>query len=227
MLFRSHHFGPDRFGHHRDARICFDSISKEIIQPLKIIYNAVDTYLVTFPSPITEQILRFFNPKKYFIDDHGMLRSQKVTMLKGLDLFEEEYDRYFIFRFDLNYKKPIDKWKIWSDKGIYLPWREYYHLWRQHNRVGDMLHITDYLEKFRLAIKMDDGRSHTFHHIYNHIDSDFVRFICDGFYDSDTSKHCHESLNPLYYLLHRPYHFGDVSKQIPEIKEMPPRKLLF
>lgn len=212
ILFRGYHFLNDRHDCFCDGRIYFKSVANKIIHPLKKKYKHIDIYLATFPSPILGDVLDFYRPKKYYVDHKGILHNQRLTMLHGLNLFDQEYDRYFIFRFDLEYKKSILEWNIWQNTGIYLPWREYRFLWNDHRRVADTIHITDYLEKFRYAIKTDDGSSGGFHHIHKFIDKSLQRFICNGFFDSNSSTQWAEGCNPLYYIKHRPYYFSDLVK---------------
>lgn len=183
-----------------DYRDCFQNIKNNIIIPLRKNHE-VDIYLVTYHSPIEQQLGNNFKYIKFV----PFSNTQKQTLIAGLEFVKNvKYDRVIVLRLDLVYKKPIIKWNIPFEKNtVYLPWREYKHLWNKQRRTGDTIFIVDScLGEFIHVLKQINNT----HVIYNKLKMN-VKFICNGFYDSNTTHKSAMSNNPIYRMYGRPYHF--------------------
>jgi hypothetical protein len=245
ILIRGHHFYDQKLGKFDtserrqetapnifDYRICYDSIIKNIINPIINLNSKIDIYISTYKSEIDYTLKELENFKDItLLDIEGM--SQMHTMKMGLDLIKNDYDTYIILRFDLLYKKTIVSfnWNPLNNETIHLTWKETETLWDKHNRIGDALFIINgkkSFENFKLSINnylhtndityfsyTKDGElyypSRSAHYLYEFLDKNLnnIKFLVDGYYDTGTSSNNTLSNNPIYVMYGRPYFFND------------------
>lgn len=212
VLIRGNNYlEKDRFGLPMDARQNADSIIKNILEPIRAITPDAKIYLATYHSPALDEVRAKFAPcELILLDAQGS--SQAETYKEGLkQIFaKDDCDALVVTRFDLEFRKPFDAWNVAvDDECIYFPWKEYKSHWRDHYRVGDAVHIIGKkaMSKFYSALIMSQlsGRSHL-HMMYYflrtmHAD---LRFIEDGYWDSNTVCSNKECDNPLYKIYNRP-----------------------
>jgi hypothetical protein len=245
VLIRGHHHYDEHLGKPNtseirmtnspkqfDYRVCYNSITDNIINPIKKFDSKIDIFISTYKSKIenTLPLLDNFKDLK-ILDINGC--SQTLTLKKGLELIPNEYDNYLILRFDLLYKNNITN--FWTpqkdDENIYLTWKETKELWDKHNRIGDALFIingknsfahfknavTNYLhsEENSYHSNASDGElyypSRSLHYAYPFIEKETknIKFLLDEYYDTGTSSPNILSKNPIYVQYGRPYHFDD------------------
>lgn len=212
IMLRGHHHRIDRYGNQVDSRSAVSSYQQQIIQPLKKQFEQVDIFLCTHPSHVETEIVKTYEPVGCYIDHDGWCYTQKHMMFKALAMLRgSDYDKYFILRFDCLWKKPVTEWDVWlPGDNAYIPWREYHHLWMEGYRVGDQLHVVDgnCLQGFADSLVFHHREADmNFHYIYDPLvhmlGRDKVKFMCEGYFDSDPIKPTPLANNPLFYILGR------------------------
>eukprot|EP00743_Colponemidia_sp_Colp-15_P003559 GILK01003840.1.p1 GENE.GILK01003840.1~~GILK01003840.1.p1 ORF type:complete len:336 (+),score=37.23 GILK01003840.1:59-1066(+) len=225
FLFRGYHYlenyqskGGGGVPVTQDYRACMKNIRHMLLDPIKQ-KAQLDIFVVTYGSKIQDEMLADLKPEKHLILNAGA-ETLKSAFEKGMQMIVDtgvEYDHIVIVRFDQVWKKSILTWPFWADQNydVMLPWREFDHLWRDHFRVGDCVHVV----RGRWAKTFIEGlRKHNFprdlHDIYRRLRFEFgetmtIRFLEQGFYDSNTEHNSHMSNNPLYVIMFRKYYGPD------------------
>jgi len=212
ILLRGFHWLPsDRFGFPLDARRCLPSLFQKLVDPLRA-GHAVDIFSVTYDSPILSEVLERLAPTESRLCD-PRTSDQLSTFAEGLRMVaaaRQPYDRVISTRFDLSYLTTADRWNVWGDRrGLFLPWREYEHMWKEHQRVGDVIHVCDAhaLQPFIDAIEeLRANKQKHLHALYPVVTrhTPDVHFLCEGYHDSNTLFCNRECFNPIYKLGNRP-----------------------
>ncbi|QCI98901.1 hypothetical protein [Agrobacterium larrymoorei] len=212
ILIRGNNFlENDRFGLPLDGRNNIDSLIEKLIDPVRAASPGAKIYLATYDSPALAEIQeKIGDCETILLDAKGS--SQAETYKAGLKtVFErQDCDALIVSRFDLDFRKSFDAWNVApDDTSIFFPWREYRNHWRDHYRVGDAVHIIGKkaLGHFHDAVTMCQlaGRTHL-HLLYYYLRTmrPNLRFIEDGYWDSNTIFANPECENPLYRIQNRP-----------------------
>jgi len=211
LLLRGFHFlEKDRMGFPTDFRMTLPSLLEKMVRPLQAL-GETDIYLSTYPSPLLDELVAALKPAALILNDIAT-SNQIATYTAGVEAVQKSgrnYGKVICTRPDLHFLKSVDAWDIWDASGsFYFPWREYRHLWEDHHRVGDCIHVLDGagLPAFRRALASHGGERKDMHLLYDHVAKELpsVRFIEQGFYDSNTMYANKEATNPLYRIASRP-----------------------
>ncbi|MBB6507374.1 hypothetical protein F4695_000693 [Rhizobium soli] len=211
VLIRGNNYiEKDRFGLPMDARNNIDSIVENIVAPVREKNPDAKIYLATYASPALAELQEKLSPCELIkLDARGS--SQIETYKEGLKhvFGNDEYDALVVTRFDLQFKKTISDWNLdIARDSIYFPFKEYKSYWRDHWRVGDAVHV---IGKGAMAhfynamiINQLSGRAHL-HLMYYFLRTmhAHLRFIEDGYFDSNTLFANPECDNPLYKIFNR------------------------
>jgi hypothetical protein len=212
VLIRGNNYiEKDRFGLPMDARKNIDSIIENIVAPVRESNPDAKIYLATYDSPALAELQDKLGPCELIkLDAQGS--SQIETYKEGLKhvFAQDEYDALAVIRFDLQFRKKITDWNVdISRDSIYFPVKEYKSYWRDHWRVGDAVHVIgkSAISHFYNAMIMNQlsGRAHL-HLMYYFLRTMHanLRFIEDGYFDSNTLFANPECDNPLYKIFNRP-----------------------
>lgn len=212
ILLRGNNFlEADRFGLSMDARNNIDSLIEKLIAPVRKIDPEAKVYLATYDSPALHDIKEKIGAcETILLDAAGS--TQAETYKAGVrHIFEKQgTDVMIVSRFDLEFKKSFDEWNVQLDENaIYFPWREYRNHWRDHFRVGDAVHVVgkNAMSPFYDSLIMCQlaGRKHL-HLMYYYLRTMHhdLRFLEDGYWDSNTIFANPECDNPLYQIHNRP-----------------------
>jgi hypothetical protein len=212
VLIRGHNFlEEDRFKYPMDARNNVRSLMDKLIGPIRAANPDAKIYLATYESPALAELKNSFDPCELILfpkDGSSQLDTYKES-LKQIFL-KDDYDALVVARFDLEFKKGFDTWNLDIQRdSIYFPWKEYQSYWRDHRRVGDAVHIIgkSAIPAFHSAIIMCQlaGRTHL-HLLYYFLRTmhSNLRFIEEGYWDSNTFFANPECANPLYKIFNRP-----------------------
>lgn len=212
ILLRGNNFlEADRFGLSMDARNNIDSLLEKLINPVRKMDPEARIYLATYDSPALHTIQQKIGPcELILLDAKGS--NQAETFKAGVrHVFEQQKtDALIVSRFDLEFKKSFDEWNVQLDENaIYFPWREYRNHWRDHFRVGDAVHIIgkNAMARFYDSLIMSQlsGRTHL-HLLFYFLRMMYpdLRFIEEGYWDSNTIFSNPECNNPLYQIHNRP-----------------------
>lgn len=211
IMLRGHHFvQSDRFGNPMDARHNIPSLLDRLINPIRRISPGAKVYLVTYDSPVLEDIKAQIGPcEVVLINPIGS--SQAETYKEGLEYIhgKGDFDALVVSRFDLKFKKSFDTWAVKPDsQSIFFPWREFLSYWRDHRRVGDAVHVigNEVLPAFHAALTMcllaQRSHLHLMYYFLRTMRSE-LRFIEDGYWSSNTLFANPECDNPLYDIFNR------------------------
>lgn len=142
-----------------DALNCINNWKEAIFNDLNKNNINYDIALVTYDSPILEELKEKLNPKYCIVDDFG---SQCGCFFAVMDLIEKiykNYDRFIILRFDYQYRIRMTEWPCWNEKGITLVNKDY--TWIGTKFCSDMVFIfdKDQHKEFRNAV-MDLPKSY-------------------------------------------------------------------
>lgn len=212
LLRGSNFLEADRFGLSMDGRNNIDSLIEKLINPVREKDPEAQIFLATYDSPALEEIqAKIGNCETVLIDQEGS--TQLETYKAGIrKVFETgNFDSLIASRFDLEFKKPFDSWNVQLDENaIYFPFREYRNHWRDHFRVGDAVHIVgkNALPLLHDAIIMSQlARRKHMHLLYYYLRTMHrdLRFMEDGYWDSNTIFANPECNNPLYHIHNRPH----------------------
>lgn len=99
---------------------CYESFYLNIITYFKKLNYDYDIYLCTYNSNDKNKIIKLYNPKKYIFKKYNKNINQKNNLIDLLNIIETKYDSYLITRFDLIYKKSLEKLNINFDFSYYL-----------------------------------------------------------------------------------------------------------
>lgn len=212
ILLRGNNFlEKDRFGFPMDARDNAASLLENLILPVRNKYPDAKVYLATYDSPALEDLKSAFAPCEVIaIDANGS--TQLETYKQGLKhIFEnDDCDALIVTRFDLDFHKNFADWDVQIDDGsVYLPWREGLIGWRDHRRVGDAVHIIgrkvmgDFYSVMIMSQLAKRSDLHMLYYFLRLLNGN-IRFIEQGYWDSNpmfANPECH---NPLYTIYNRP-----------------------
>ncbi len=212
ILIRGNNFlEADRFGLSMDARNNIDSLIEKLIDPVRRKDPEANIYLATYDSPALAEIqAKIGKCETILLDAAGS--TQAETYKAGVRrVFEHgKTDVLIVSRFDLEFKKSFDAWDVQLDENaIYFPWREYRNHWRDHFRVGDAVHVVgkNAMSPFYDSLIMSQlsGRKHL-HLLYYFLRMMYpgLRFLEQGYWDSNTIFSNPECDNPLYQIHNRP-----------------------
>ena len=212
VLIRGLNFSEkDRFGFPMDARENAASIVEKVLSPIRAANSEAKVYLVTYDSPVLQEVRQAFEPCELILLNAAG-SSQAETYKEGLKhIYEkDDCDAVVAIRFDLAFKKRFDEWNVnITDDVIYFPWKEYLKYWRDHRRVGDAVHIIGrkMMSPFHSAIIMTQLAGRKDMHLIFYFLRTMVgnmKFIEDGYWDSNTVYSAPELDNPLYRIFNRP-----------------------
>ncbi len=212
ILIRGHNFlEKDRFGLPMDGRDNAASLLENVIAPIRAKNPDATVYLATYESPALAELREKFAPcELILLDPNGS--SQAETYKEALKhIFQKtDFDALVVVRFDLAFKKPFDAWDLKIDiNSIHFTWKEYRDYWRDHRRVGDAIHVIGKaaIPAFHNALIMNQlaNRGHL-HMMYYYLRTmhDNLKFIEDGYFDTNTLFANPECDNPLYTVFNRP-----------------------
>lgn len=212
VLIRGNNFlEQDRFKCPMDARNNVRSLLDKLIGPIRAATPDAKIYLATYDSPALAELQEAFEPCELilFPKDGSSQADTYKESLRQIFL-KDDYDALVVTRFDLEFKKSFENWNLDIQKdSIYFPWKEYKIYWRDHWRVGDAVHIIgrSAIPAFHSALIMSQlsGRTHL-HLLYYFLRTMHgnLRFIEDGYWDSNTFFANPECANPLYKIFNRP-----------------------
>lgn len=188
---------------------------REAHHPVRNIDPGARVFLATYDSPVLTEVKRQIGPcETLLFDPKGS--SQLETFKQALLRIRNRFSVLVATRFDLEFQKPFDQWAVAPDENaLFFPWREYEGLWANHNRVSDTVHIIgkNQVEPFIKTIEMCQlaGKS-DLHYAYYYmrsvnggmcLDDAALKFIEDGFWDSNTMGDAPQARNPLYRICNR------------------------
>ncbi|MGV1751015.1 hypothetical protein [Agrobacterium sp. CG674] len=212
ILLRGHHFlEKDRFGFPMDARENAASLMEKFLLPIRLKYPDTKLYLATYDSPVLEELKELIGPCEMIpLDAEGS--TQIETLKQGLKhVFDnDDFDTLIVSRFDLDFKKNFDDWNVQlDDLSVYFSWKETLQGWRDHNRVGDAVHIIGrkaMSDFYNATIMCQLARRTNLHMLYYFLRTTVgtARFIEPGHWDSNTLFSNPECDNPLYKISNRP-----------------------
>ncbi|WP_320195621.1 hypothetical protein RMR10_001145 [Agrobacterium rosae] len=212
ILLRGNNFlEKDRYGYSMDARENAASLLEKFLLPIRLKYPETKLYLATYDSPILEELKELIAPcEVVMLDAAGS--TQIETFKQGMrHVFEnDDCDALLVTRFDLDFKKNFDDWNIQiDDSSVYFPFKETMIGWRDHQRVGDAVHIIGRkaMNDFFSAMIMNQlARRPDLHMLYYFMRTlnGNIRFIEDGHWDSNSMFANPECDNPLYMIFNRP-----------------------
>ena len=152
-----------------DGLEAIDNWNETLFKNLKDNDIDYDIAFVTYPSPILEKLVNKLSPKYLFkadISEHWLYnygKDQNSNFRAAVNLAGENldnYDRFILLRFDLQYRINITKWPKWNEKGITLLGKDA-HWPRKPSDPGDLHHLyfdhlfifdTDYYKYFKEAV---------------------------------------------------------------------------
>lgn len=212
ILLRGNTFvEKDRYGFPMDARDNVASLLENFILPIRALYPEAKLYLATYDSPILADLTTQFEPCEPIIleaEDSSQIETFKVALKH---IFEtNDFDALIATRFDLAFRKSFSDWNLdIDDSTIYFPWKESLIGWRDHQRVGDAVHVIGrrVTNDFYSALIMNQlARRRDIHLLYYFLRlmTGNIRFIEPGYWDSNTLFANPECDNPLYRIFHRP-----------------------
>lgn len=212
VMIRGNNFlEADRFGFPMDGRDNVKSLLEKIVQPVRSLNPGARIFLVTYPSAALDEIKAALEPcELVLLDPKGS--SQIETFKHGIKhIFEQDdCDAVLSVRFDLEFKKSFYSWDLQlSDDAIHFPWKEYLAAWRDHRRVGDAVHIIgrkalpDFYSGLTLCQVAGRKDLHLLYYMTRTLNGN-LRFIEDGYWDSNTVYLNPECDNPLYRIFNRP-----------------------
>lgn len=212
VLIRGFNFlEEDRCGYPMDARQNVESLVEKLIDPVRAASPEANIYLVTYDSPALAEVVKALEPcKLILLDAEGS--SQVETYKEGLQhvFANDDCDAVIVTRFDLAFRKSFDEWNVTiDDETIYFPWKEYLACWRDYRRVGDAVHIVGrrVMPFFYSAMTMTQiAQRKDFHLLYYFLRTMWgkLKFIEEGYWDSNTLYANPEYDNPLYRIFNRP-----------------------
>jgi len=204
------------------SRGALKSFIDSVYMPFSNMYD-VDCYFSVSDDYNIDLIKSNFPNCKYSLCVHYDWSAQRLNMLNGLhNIYQSEiiYDKIFISRFDLIYKKNINCFINDMNSNIVYQWAEYP---VTPNRVPDAIHwinndkSNDVFSKFIKSIEYHEPNG-SFHDLKNITDQLGMSssFMIDGYYDANTSRHpdnhgkgLNLSKNPIYVMSGRRYFFDD------------------
>ncbi len=159
------------------------SFKKHIEEHLKLISNhEVDYFISTYKSEKQKQIIDDYKPIKSLfnvftngskVDEYSKLK--KDRMMESLLLAGDDYDFYFITRFDLMFKMPLSDLSVDYEKiNLNCRMKPFY----GENDVDDNLFFfpKSQLEHFKSAVQAHDS-SRFMHDILTYMDETQVNFF--------------------------------------------------
>lgn len=222
---------PEKF----DFRDCFPSLKRNIID---VLGNNVDCYITTYESQINHELFNFVEGIKNISYLSEKKCSQMHTFYHAIKDVPCKYDVYVICRFDLLYKNLLTKFLHLEEEeeAIYCTWKETQHLWNGHNRIGDALFVVKGKESFKIFkdslidyIDLNNTEttktakngeifypSRSAHYFYPFLEKNgaTIKFLVDGFFDTNTSFPRQDCNNPIYVMYGRNYYFDDIREYL-------------
>jgi hypothetical protein len=194
-----------------DGRDNATSLLDNVIGPIRAKNPDATIYLATYESPALADLREVFAPCELIILDRNG-SSQLETYRAALTHISknDDFDALVVIRFDTAFKKPFDAWNLKIERdSIHFPWKEYRDHWQHHRRVGDMIHvigkaaIPDFLNGIAMNQMAGRGDLHLMYY-YLRTMHENLKFIEDGYFDSNTLFANPECDNPLYTVFNRP-----------------------
>lgn len=228
VLFRGYHaydrMPPDRKALTQqpkafDFRDPWPNIERMVLAPLRAQAKSIDIFVSTYISdPDTQAALEaLLCPRACLFHAHAQGLTQTDIVANGLRLVADacngvsSYDAVYVLRFDVVYKTPVMEWCTGTGMGMWLPFKDVF-----DPMVGDIVMVVRgslymLLKVCHIVQHMAKKKLISFHDFRGYLDTMHIpmAFICEGHYDSNTSKQIPQSCNPLYVLYGRPYHFDD------------------
>jgi hypothetical protein len=107
-----------------DYRVSFDNYKKFIFDYFYSNNYSIDTYISTYESDITQELLKDYSPKKYILEPFRANKQQVIArnshFISAIDLCLQNpdihYDLILITRFDLLFQIPFNQINIQTDK---------------------------------------------------------------------------------------------------------------
>lgn len=106
-----------------DYRECVESMEKNLIVPLKGVFNSIDFFLVTYNSPKLSDLIETFKPIDMMIYPTSSMQTyrKRITVKLMIDCVEllelyPEYDYILMTRFDLYYYRALNMSKVDLEK---------------------------------------------------------------------------------------------------------------
>lgn len=176
---------------------CIDSFKENIIDSFESRGHSVDTYVASYSSPVTDDIVSDYEAKAYdFTEKEGF--DQRKTLLRGIDLLlangGDSYDLILITRFDIVYKREIAPF---IDAGFFnICFKDV-----SDGVVSDLMQAFPgrMLKDFKSCIEMNRGWLHGMLKQINEVfGQESVRYMVDGKYRSNAS--IRHNPNPMLYI---------------------------
>jgi hypothetical protein len=123
------------------ATECLDNWNATLFDDLRANGVPFDTALVTYGSPILNELVQKIQPSIVIADGYS---DQMGNMLRVADLMIEQreaYGRFVILRFDFQYRIRITKWNKWDHDGIILANKDVG--WNTGKNFHDLVFIID------------------------------------------------------------------------------------
>ena len=212
ILLRGHNFlESDRYGYPMDARYNADSLLENFLLPIRAAYPGAKLYLATYDSPALAELKARFEPCELVAlgaDATNQIETYKQGLKHVFD--NDDCDALIVTRFDLAFKKNFADWNVEiDDSAISFPWKESLIGWRDHQRVGDAVHVIGRrsMNDFYSAMIMNQlARRRDLHLLYYFLRmlTGNIRFLEPGHWDSNSLFANPECDNPLYMIFNRP-----------------------
>lgn len=212
ILLRGHNFlDKDRYGYPLDALDNVDSLLEKLIIPVRNLYPDAKLFLATYESPILADLVQRYAPCELMLlnrDGSSQIDSYKQALKHVFE--HDDCDALIVTRFDLAFKKSFPEWNVQvDDHTVIFPWKETLIGWRDHQRVGDTIHIIGRraMSDFYSCLIMNGlARRPDLHLLYYFMRTltGNIRFISEGHWDSNPLFANPECDNPLYTFSNRP-----------------------
>jgi hypothetical protein len=98
-----------RRGRVRKYDCCPPNVLDTLIEPLRASGNTVEVYLTTYPHEYMHELLKFYNPKYYFLKDFKTSFMQKTYNESLIQLKNEDLDFIISTRFDILFSQDMSK----------------------------------------------------------------------------------------------------------------------
>jgi hypothetical protein len=103
-----------------DFLSCYESLKNNILNDLKKINYDYDIYIHSYDSKDKIKIIKLLKPKKFIFERFTKNSNQISSFKQLLKSVPNNYDSYFVTRFDLIYKKSLNLFNINFEKSYYL-----------------------------------------------------------------------------------------------------------
>jgi len=181
---KKNNFNSEIFKNH------LDSINSLGITPLNIdIY--IHTYSVNdYEDKKLLSIFSNYNLKKYNFEKE-ISKKISYSIIKSLELVDEDYDLIINTRFDVSFIKYLNNWSI-NYNNINLAFKDLEEMWIKQKKVSDLIYI--FPKKYNNILISALKKSENYyphgpgHFIYKdlNINENEINFMIDGFFSSNT-----------------------------------------